>query len=142
MSSKSILIVDDEESITKMLKNVLMLEGYEVETKNCPIEAWELFQQQPFPIVISDIAMPSMNGVDLLRKLKDYESFTQVIMITGYVTLDNVLTAFRMGAQNIFFKPFKNIDDIVDEVALCAKKIDRIKEVLRTMTVGKSLSSD
>jgi DNA-binding NtrC family response regulator len=81
--------------------------------------------------------MPEMDGLTLLRKIKNFNGTIQVIMITGYLTINNTLNAFRYGANDIFFKPFKEIREIIDAIEEAAKKLDRINEILRMLSEEK-----
>lgn len=129
--SSEILIVDDEIDITDTLKNYLTLEGFDVITANGGTQALEIIKKQNIRIVISDISMPDMSGLDLLKEIKIYDGLIQVIMITGYVTLFNILNAFRLGANNCFFKPLESLDVLKEEINLAINKLKRIQAVLQ-----------
>jgi DNA-binding NtrC family response regulator len=128
-----VLIVDDEVEITALLSNFLSMEGYDTVTLNNPREALDVIEQESVLIVICDITMPQMNGLELLKQIKKGNGLIQVIMITGYVTIENILTAFRWGANNCFFKPFRSLDEIKDEVDGATAKLDRVFEVIATL---------
>lgn len=128
-----ILIVDDEVQITQMLENYFSLEGYEVASANDPLVALQMIEKENYNIVITDIKMPNMNGLDLLKEIKKYNGLIQVIVITGYVTMDNILAAFRRGAVNCFFKPFENLDMLKHEVQLAVTRLARVQEVLKKL---------
>jgi len=129
--NRKILVVDDEKNICTLIKNALELEGYEVLVTTDPLEAMAMIEKNNIYIVISDIKMPGMSGLELQEKIKFHNELIQVIMITGYVTMENILGAFRLGALNVFFKPLNNLDDLIDEVASASGKIKRILEVLK-----------
>lgn len=126
-----ILLVDDEKDITDLLSKYLSLEGYNVTAVNCPKEALKMVEEDNFHILITDIMMNEMTGVELTEKVKKYNGLIQVIAITGYVTMDNILSAFRYGVNNCFFKPFENLEVIKEEVDVAIKKLNRITEVLK-----------
>lgn len=134
-----ILVVDDEVEIANLVKNYLTLCDYDVEAFYNPVEALERIKTSKFHIVITDIVMPDMSGVDLIREIKKHDGMIQVIAITGYVTIDNILTAFRLGAQNMFFKPFDNMDEIIAEIKLIESKFERIAKVLKSRSSAKNI---
>ena len=131
--SYRILIVDDEQDILDALEATFLTTGLDVHTVNNPLTALEMIKEAHFHVVISDIAMPQMNGLELLRKIKEYNAFIQVIIITGYITINNALNAFRYGASDCFFKPFENPDQIIDAVYNCIKRMERINDYLKEL---------
>ena len=132
-----VLIVDDSTSILKALARAFAETPYDVTTCNDPVKSYEMIEDEHFDIVISDIMMPELDGLSLLRKIKNYNGTIQVIMITGYITINNTLNAFRYGANDIFFKPFKNMRDLIDAVDAAARKLNRINEILKVLASEK-----
>ncbi len=120
-----ILIVDDSKSVLKVLKSAFNKTPYKVKTVLSPVKAYELIENEGFNIVISDIEMPEMNGLELMKKIKQFNGMIQVIIITGYLTINNALNSFRYGAENLFFKPV-DVNEIVAAVDTCAAKLDRV----------------
>ena len=131
--SYRILIVDDEQEILDALEAAFLTTDLDISTTDNPITALEMIKETHFHVVITDIAMPQMNGLDLLRKIKEYNAFIQVIVITGYITMNNALNAFRCGASDCFFKPFEDPDQIIDAVCNCIKKMGRINDFLKQL---------
>ena len=79
-----------------------------------------------------------MDGLTLLEKIKSFNGMIQVIMITSEITVNNAITAFRKGAVDIFFKPFKKIDDLAIAVDAAVKKLERVNAILReAKEIGK-----
>lgn len=107
-----ILVVDDEKEITDMLVRYFSYEGYSITAVNDPLEAWRLIQEDNYLVVISDVQMPAMSGLDLLKSIKQYNGMIGVILMTGYASTDNMLTAFRRGAETCFLKPLKDLDAV------------------------------
>ena len=114
-----ILIVDDEKHIQEMISRNFRFEGYSVTTASNGEEALEVLKKHRIEVVISDIKMPVMDGIELLKKIrKDYQ-MVQVIIITGYVTMTSLLDAFRHGAYTCVFKPIKDMKELEDAVKNC-----------------------
>jgi len=105
---KSILIVDDEEGIRKVLEITLTDMGYNVHTADNGENALLIFKQIKPLIVISDIKMPEMDGIDLLRMLKQENPETEVIMITGHGDIDLAIKSVKYDATDFVTKPINN----------------------------------
>jgi DNA-binding NtrC family response regulator len=100
-----ILIVDDEKSVRETLREMLEYEGYEVEEADSGLHALDLFSQHSFDVVLCDIKMPGMDGMELLDKiLQSYD--IPVIMISGHGTIDTAVDAIKKGAFDFIIKPF------------------------------------
>lgn len=100
-----ILLVDDEEDIRFVLGMSLSDMGYEVRTAENGEEALEIFKEVQPPIVLTDIKMPGMDGIELLRKIKMHNPETEVIMITGHGDMDLAITSFKDEASDFITKP-------------------------------------
>ncbi len=111
-----ILVVDDEESIRDLLRLVLAGEGYSVVTARDGEEAIEQLEAQRFDLVITDLVMPRVNGVEVLRAAKRIDPNYPVIVITGYPSVETVTELVRLGAGDYLTKPF-NIDVVIVTVA-------------------------
>jgi DNA-binding NtrC family response regulator len=132
-----LLIVDDEEAITKSLGRYFRLEGYDVLTSNSPYEALRLVHRENVMVVISDIAMPGMTGVELLRRVKEHNGMVQVIMVTGYVTLDNILTCLRLGADDCFIKPLTDLEQVRTAVDQALEKLRKWHRLMVEISSGR-----
>jgi putative nucleotidyltransferase with HDIG domain len=100
-----ILIVDDEELICRLLAQRLTSEGYACVTANNGREALSHFYKDTFSLIISDIRMPEMDGIELLKRVKDLNPNMMVIMVTAYPELDMAVEAMRLGAYDFIIKP-------------------------------------
>jgi len=112
---KSILLVDDEEGIRKVLGILLADMGYRVHTAATGTEALRVFEKLRPPIVLTDIKMPEMDGIELLRNLKQISPETEVIMITGHGDMDLAIKSVKYEATDFVTKP---INDEILEIAL------------------------
>lgn len=107
MSKTRILLVDDEPILLKAVEFKLKKEGMEVVTAMSGEEAIAaLSSQEPFDIVISDVMMPGVSGIELLRKVKDQSPGVKVLLLTGLKTEETVVDAFDLGADDFMTKPF------------------------------------
>lgn len=111
MTSKniSVVIIDDEKDILDMIEKYLMREGnYSVRTYQNPISALSAIDNR-VDVILLDIMMPQMNGLDVLGEITKKEIKAKVIMMTAYSTLDKVLQSHREGATNYVMKPFESL---------------------------------
>lgn len=130
-----ILVADDEESILGILSEILTDDGYDVTTATSGEEALDLFRNDHFQLVFTDIRMPGMNGIELLRQIRNINDTAQVIIITSYASIDTAITALREGAYDYMMKPFDDID-IISVVA------ERALEKHRLIEENKRLIAD
>ncbi len=107
MSRGRILAIDDEKNIRHLLKNELTPEGFEVITAKTGEEGLKVFRKQDFQVVLLDIRLPKMNGIEVLRHLKQESPRTEVIMITGYGDIQSAVDSMKLGARDYITKPFK-----------------------------------
>ena len=117
-SIKRILIVDDEENTRIGLTKLLTQEGFEVDSAANGTDALALMSQRKVSLVISDINMPEMNGLNFLRELSRKYPSTNVIMITAYGGVESYLEAMNLGAFEYLHKPVR-----LDELKSVMKKI-------------------
>lgn len=122
---KSVLVVDDEKGMIEWLKIALEKEGYEVETAMSGEKALELSRSRYFHCVITDIKMAGMDGLQLLKKLKEEDPDVITIIITAYGTFESAVEALRSGASDFITKPFR-----IDEITFRLKNVFE-KERLR-----------
>ncbi|MEI6845730.1 MAG: response regulator [Candidatus Firestonebacteria bacterium] len=101
-----ILVVDDEQDICDVLSIFLKTEGYESETAKLGKDAIAKFKDNKPSLVFLDMKLPDLEGVEVLRKLKQLDPTTPVIMITAFRDAERVVNAFRLGAYDCIFKPF------------------------------------
>ena len=140
-----ILIVDDEEMICSIISRRLMREGYSCATANNGKEALHHFYKDGFSLIISDIKMPEMNGIELLKRVKSVDPKMRVIMVTAYPEIDMAVEAMRLGAYDFIIKP-ADLELIVLSVkkALESKQLEeeieayhtRLEELVEERTAG------
>ena len=105
-NSSKLLIVDDEEGLRSLLSQVLTKAGFQVTAAADGEEAWEIFQEDPVPLVIADIVMPGMNGIELMKQAREVVPELSTIIITAHATIRTAIAAMREGAHDYIEKPF------------------------------------
>ncbi len=107
MSTESILVVDDELFVRELLLEFLSSQGYEVALADSGEKALELAQIRPPDVVLMDLKMPGMDGVQTLKEMKKTAPDALAIIMTGYPTIESSIEALRQGAHDYVVKPFK-----------------------------------
>lgn len=103
----TILILDDEPIVSKRLKPSLEKNGYEVETFTRSVDALTRIREKDFDIVITDLKMEGVNGMEFLTEVKRRSPATEVIVITGFATMETARQSFSRGVFDFMAKPFK-----------------------------------
>ncbi len=109
-SHASILVVDDEPIILKSIEAMLRADGYEVGLARTAEEALEKTTEQTFDLVLTDVAMPGMSGIDLLKEIRSKTPDTVVVVITGYGNIEDAVTCTKLGAYDYLTKPLNDVD--------------------------------
>lgn len=124
-SAIKILVVDDDSSIRNMLAIVLKKNGYQVTAVDSSEEALRCLKDRPFELIISDIKMPGISGIELLKKIKTITPEVPVIMITAFASANDAVEAMKLGAEDYITKPF-NLDELklIIEKSLYKKSIE------------------
>ncbi len=125
MSNPRILVIDDEMIVCESCKRILEEEGYEVETALSGKEAFEKMKANPFDIVITDLKMPGIDGMEVLRTFRKEYPDSIIIMITGFSTVETAVEAMKFGAFDYIPKPFTP-----DEVSIVVKKAIEKKSLM------------
>jgi len=122
----TILIVDDEKNYPLILSAVLAEEGFETLTAHSGLEALELLANSDIDLVLTDMKMPSMDGIDLLERIKQENPNLPVIVMTAYGTVEKAVEAMQKGAYNYILKPFDN-----DQLIVYVKKAASLYSVVK-----------
>ncbi len=125
MQNPRVLVVDDEEIVCESVKRILEEENYEVEIALSGFEAFDKMATNPFDIVITDLKMPGIDGMEVLRRIRREYPNTIIIMITGFSTVETAVEAMKLGAFDYIPKPFTP-----DEVSVVVKKAVEQKNLL------------
>ncbi len=118
MTSKRVLVADDSEAIREMLGSFLANLGYHTDLAADGQTAIKLFQAHPYDVIICDLQMPKVEGLEVLARIKAIEPDAQVIILTGHATLETAIKALRLGAYEYQFKP-------VDDMEIFARLVER-----------------
>ena len=121
MSQGRILAIDDEKHIRLLIDNEFSLEGFEVVTAASGEEGMALFESSKFDVVLLDIKLPKLNGIEILKRMKQLSQATQIIMITGYGDIGSAVEAIKLGARDYVTKPFK-LDELLKLVRLSIQR--------------------
>ena len=115
MRSK-IMVIDDESSIRESLDQILRLEGYEVEAIESGARAIHAFQDSMYDLILLDLKMPDMDGIEVFKRIHQISPETRVILLTGHGSLESAIEALRLGAQDYLLKPVTS-EEIIHSVA-------------------------
>lgn len=108
--AEKILIVDDEDTLRESLKRVLQREGYEVDSVDSSEAALRTITDKHYDLVISDIILPGLSGMELLKKCRARNPLLTVIIITAFATIETAVEAIRAGAYEYLVKPIQHED--------------------------------
>jgi len=137
LPKREILHVDDDPQITRLIAKQLESHGYDVKSLNDPMETLNELIHGRRRVVLLDIDMPGLNGIELLHQIKEYDGGIQVVMLSGVVTVSNALQALRGGADACFFKPIDQIEPLVEALDAAFCKIDHWWEAMRELSHRK-----
>jgi DNA-binding NtrC family response regulator len=135
-----ILIVDDEEEFVKALSERLTIRDYDVTTSLSGEDAVEKVKHYLFDVVILDVAMPGMSGIEALREIKKIRPLTEVIMLTGHATMETAIEGLKLGALDFLLKPCET-DDLVVKIDKAYEKKAKHDERIRAAKVSEIVSS-
>jgi two-component system alkaline phosphatase synthesis response regulator PhoP len=133
--SAQVLVVDDEGAIRYSVSKTLQRVGYQVAEASSGEEALEMMRSQPYDVVLTDIKMPGLTGVELLRQIKETAPDSIVILMTGYASLGTAVEALRLGAHDYLIKPSssQDIKSSVSRGVERARNLRRRRALLETL---------
>jgi DNA-binding NtrC family response regulator len=138
MDDYRILFVDDDKDILMMVEQYLQMQGYDITTVNSGLKALDLIREHDVHIIFTDYKMPEFNGLELLAAVKQYNPDIEVIIVTGYGSMESAVQAMKFGCYDYLQKPFKLdhlkliIDRIIEE-----KKVEDKAALLRKRARGR-----
>ncbi|PZM63139.1 response regulator transcription factor [Paenibacillus dendritiformis] len=107
MDKPKILIVEDEEKIARVLELELTYEGYEVGKALDGLEGFRLFQEQSWDLILLDVMLPGISGIELLRRIRSHDPHTMVVMLTAKDSVEDKVSGLDLGANDYVTKPFQ-----------------------------------
>jgi len=112
-----ILIIDDEQDILDLLQRFMARKNlFEVEVCTNPVQAVEKIKHNNYSLVLTDIMIPEMNGVEVLKAIKASNPSIHVVMMTAFSTLDRILECEKLGAKDYVTKPFISLKDVESKI--------------------------
>jgi YesN/AraC family two-component response regulator len=147
MRKYSILLVDDDPIITEGTGNDIKEKGYQVTTADCGEKAIELLEKTTFDLVITDLVMESIGGIEVLESTKEINPETMVIILTGFGDMTSAIDALRLNADDYMLKPCEP-EEMYFRVSRCLEKLElkrKIKvyeDILPVCCVCKNIRDD
>ncbi len=132
--SRKLLHIDDDEPFTRLLAHRLGQHGYQLDALHDPMLALAELANDEHRVVLLDINMPGVNGLELLRQIKRSDGSIQVIMLTAQVGVDVILQSLRCGAEGCFFKPLTDIEPLLDCLDLTFRKLQRWQDAINQLS--------
>ena len=120
-SRARVLVMEDEANVARALEMVLKEEGYEVDVAMTGASALDRFNRKDFDLLIADLRLPDINGMDVIKKVRQEQPNTDVVVITGYSTVASAVEAMKLGAVDYLAKPFTE-DELKNIIASTLKK--------------------
>lgn len=117
-----ILVVDDEKAVADILGSLIEIDGHKVSVTYDAPKALEIYQKEKSDLVLADISMPGMDGIDLTQKLLEIDKNAKVVVITGHIGTLEVELALNAGAKKFLKKPFSKSE--IDEMIKDIMKVD------------------
>lgn len=147
MNKERILVIDDEDFILQLAKDILERSNYDVHVMSNGYEGLRLIDTEKFDLLLTDIRMPDISGLDLIRNVRNRNNEIPIIVITGHGTLDIAINAIRLGAQGFLLKPFtpeelrSTVSEALEKTRLLSENI-RMRALMPLFEVSKEIISE
>lgn len=125
--------MDDDPALLRLVAGFGATAGFEIVGTSEPLTALELIIKHNYRMVICDVDMPGLNGLDLLKQIKQHDGGILVTMLTGVVTMNTVLESLRLGAEACFFKPIESPKPLIQQLKRSHEKIQLWWATLREL---------
>lgn len=129
-----ILLVDDDKDFLSVTKKLLVKRGYAVQTVSTGFEVFGKLSDQNIQVVVLDVKMPGMNGIEILKEIKRQSPLVQVIMLTGVPTVGCAADSLKIGALNYLIKPI-DIEELVREIEAAYEQGQRLEQKIRNAKI-------
>lgn len=140
MEKLKIMLVDDEERFLKTTEKLLARLGYDVITATGGLEALDHLKRKTIHVVVLDVKMPGMDGIETLKEIKQQFPLVEVIMLTGHATVPSAVEGMQLGATDYLMKP-TDAEVLIEKVLTAFEKRQRIEEKIRMAQTRKYLKS-
>ena len=144
----NILVIDDDESLVAIIAEVLEGDGFAVTTASSGEEALDLIRTKHFPLIITDIRMSGISGIELMQEIKKINQDIQVIIMTSYASVESTISALHLGAYDYLLKPFDDIQLIsivvkraIEKIRLMNEKKELIETLMESRKVMENINS-
>ena len=141
MENMKIMLVDDEERFLTTTSKLLSRKGYDVITASSGMEALKMLASGNIHVVILDIKMPGMDGIETLRAIKSSHPLVEVIMLTGHGTVESAIDGLKSGASDFLLKP-TDINDLIDKVEEAFNRRIKLEEKIRMARSRRYMKSN
>ena len=131
MKKPAVLLIDDEEAILAGISYVLEKNGYRVVTANGGEQGLEVFKKENLQLVITDLVMDGIGGLEVLKQVKEIKPETMVVIMTGHGEMDSSIEALRLGASDYLLKPCKE-EELLFRVTRCFEKLQMLNDAKKT----------
>lgn len=131
-----VLLVDDEKAFIKALAERLEVRDFNTETALDGYEAISKIKEENFDVVVLDVLMPGMNGIETLKEIKNLRPLVKVIMLTGHATVETAIEGMKAGAYDYLMKP-TDTNELVDKITKAYKLKAEHEERIRNAEIGK-----
>ncbi|WP_394239499.1 response regulator transcription factor [Niallia oryzisoli] len=129
MTKTSILIVEDEEKILRLLELELVYEGYEAGKANDGLKGFELYQSRKWDLILLDVMLPGISGIELLRRIRAQDAHTPVILLTAKSSVEDKVSGLDLGANDYITKPFQ-IEELLARIRAALRLKPAIQQPL------------
>jgi len=134
MESVKILLVDDDQNFLSVTKKRLAKRGYDIQTVSNGLEVFEKLQAQNIQVVVLDVKMPDINGIDVLKEIKKRFPLVQVIMLTGVPTVGCAADSLKLGALNYLIKPV-DFEELTQKIQEAHEHKQRLEQNIRSTQI-------
>jgi DNA-binding NtrC family response regulator len=139
MEKMKLMLVDDEKRFLSTTQKLLEKKGYDVTTASSGLEALDKLRQQEIHVVVLDVKMPGMDGLETLKVIKNDFPLTEVIMLTGHATVEAAVDGLKCGATDYLMKPTA-IEELIQKAEEAFIKRQRVEDKIRLAQLRKSAS--
>ena len=140
METMKIMLVDDEERFLSTTKKLLEKKGYSVMTASGGEEALNVLESHAVHVVILDVKMPGMDGIETLKRIKQRFPLVEVIMLTGHATVESAIDGMKSGAIDYLMKPI-GVDELIEKTSEAFEKRQRMEEKIRMAQARRFMKS-